>query len=819
MRQVLQDLGLAFRAWRRTPAVALAAIVTLGLGIGVTSAIYSVGNSLIWRPLPIPDAERLTVVYGRTPAGEYEDYAWSDLAHFRGATAGQFDGVAALSPLPLGLTLGGQAERVWGEMVSANYFSLLGVPMALGRGFIAQEDSASAPPTAILSYALWQGRFHGDPAILGQTIRLNRRELTVVGVAAPAFLSPYYVGFRPAVWVPAGTDRLLQPDRPPLFTPAGFSARLLARLSPGIPRERAAAAVAAAAASLAEAQPQEYAGRAGVLLAEQEARPEPAMAADFSLALTLFLGVSLMVLLIACANVAGLLLSRAIARQREIAVRVALGAGRGRLVRQLLGESLLLAIVGGALGLGLGVWFASALSRLLTLPTDIPFAFDFALDARVIAFTAAVALGTTVVFGLVPALQATSPRIAGVLRHDAVGWRGVHRSRLRNALVIGQLALSCLLLTGAGLVTRSLVAMRNAPLGFETRNGLLVGLAPGLAGYDAAAARRLYQAARASLAALPGVSSATVAEGLPMEFTSNGGTIVAEGGEAPTPEHPGEVAGWTLVGDGYFATMGTRLLEGRTFGPGDSVGSTAVAVVSRTLAERLWPGRPALGRVVRFGSPTGPAVTVIGVAADAKYREVAEAPKAYLYLPLSQEDARSVTLVVRTSGDPMAVVPAVRGALAAIDPDLPIADLKTMDALVAGRALLFPRVGAALAGSLGLLALLLAVVGLYGLVAHAVAQRTRELGIRMALGATPGGVLRLVLREGLALAGLGILLGMAGALALGGVLRGFLFEVSPFDPLALAGTAGVLGAVALTASAVPAIRAGRVHPMTAIRSD
>ncbi len=819
MRHLLHDLLLALRAWRRTPGVALAATITLGLGIGVTSAVYSVGNGLLWRPLPVPDVEQVTVLYGRSANGDFEDYAWSELDEFRAGTTGLLQGIAALSPLPLGLSHGGRAERLWGEMVSANYFSLLGSPMALGRGFVAQEDSGSAPPTTVLSYALWQGRFNGDPNILGRTIRLNRQDLTVIGVAAADFASPYYVGFRPAVWVPAGTDRLLQPDRPDLRTPGGFSARLVARLGEGVSRERAEAAVAGVAARLAALRPADYAGRTGVLLAERSARPEPGMAADFSLALRLFLAVSLLVLLIACANVAGLLLSRAIARQREIAVRVALGAGRARLIGQLLGESAVLAAAGGALGLGLGVWFASALSGLLTLPTDLPFDFAFVLDGRVLAFTAAVTLTTTLLFGLVPAVQASTPGIAGTLRHDAAGWRGVHRSRLRNGLVIGQLALSCLLLAGAGLVTRSLVAMRGAALGFETRNGLLVTVAPGLAGYDAAGARRLYVDAATRLNALPGVVSATVAEGLPMEFTSNGGTIVAEGGDAPTPERPGEVAGWTLVGDRYFATMGTRLLEGRDFGPGDSAGSTSVAVVSRTLAERLWPGQPALGRVLRFGSLTGPAVTVIGVAADAKYRQIAEAPRAYLYLPLSQEDARSVTFVIRTSGDPRALAPAARAALATIDPDLPIADLKTMDALVAGRALLFPRVASALTGSLGVLALVLAVVGLYGLVAYAVAQRTRELGIRMALGATAAGVLRLVLLEGLRLAGLGIGLGLVAALALGGLVRGFLYQVSPLDPLALAGTAAVLVVVALSASAFPAVRAGRVNPMTAIRSE
>ena len=821
MSGLLQDLRLAVRAWSRIPGVALAAVLTLALGIGVTSAVYSIGNMLLWRALPYPGSDRLTVIYGRTAdGGEYEDYAWSELDDFRAGTAEVLSGVAGITPVSVGLAEeGAPAVRVWGEMVSANYFALLRAPMALGRGFAAAEDSAGAPPAVVLSHALWRTRFHGDAAILGRTVRLNRREFTVVGVAAADFATPYYVGFSPTLWVPSGAHAVVHPGRGALDAQGEESVRLVARLADGATLSGAQAVVGLVGRRLAADHAADYAGREAVLLLERSARPEPHLAGGFTLALRLFLAVAGLVLLIACANVASLLLARALARRREIAVRVALGASRSRLVRQLLVESLLLALGGGALGLLVGSWLTAGLSRLLTLPTDIPFVFAFALDQRVIGFTALVTLGTTLAFGLAPALQATAPGIAGALRHDSVGWRGVSRSRLRDGLVVAQLAVACLLLTGAALVTRSLRAMQDAALGYDPRNVLLVSIAPGLTGYDAARTRALYREAVARLAAMPGVASATAAEGLPMDFTSNGGTIVAEGGEAPTPERPGEPAGWTIVGDNYFSTLGTPLLEGRDFGPGDTVGSLPVAVVSRVLATRLWPGQPAVGKVLRFGDLTGPAVTVIGVAADAKYRLITEGPRSHLYLPLAQDDAGAATLVVRTDADPRGALAAVRVTLANLDPDLPIAESRTMDELLAGRALLFSRIATTLAGTLGILALALSVVGLYGVVTYAVAQRTRELGIRLALGATSGGVLRLVLGDGLRLAATGIGMGFLLALVAGRLIRGFLYEVSPLDPVALTGTAVILAAVTLLASAIPAFRAGRVHPMTALRAE
>ncbi len=821
MSVLLQDLRFALRSLRRTPGFALAAILTLALGIGATSAVYSVGNGVLWRPLPVPDADRLAVLYAHREDGTgYQDLTWPDYRDLRAESGSLFQGLIAYSPRPVSLGLPGQAERVWAELVSANYFDVLGRPPALGRGFLQSEDSAGGTPAAILSDVLWRSRFQADPGVLGRTLRINGREFTVVGVAARRFQTPFYVGFQPGLWLPAGSAwGPLNPGPSGLDVRGNASFRMLGRLRPGVELSAAAVAVDGMVRRLAETYPATNRGTTGALFSEAEARPEPAMADGMRLGFRLFLVIGLVVLLVACANVASLLLARALARRREIAVRLALGASRARLVAQLLAESLVLALAGGGLGLLVASGLSGAVESLLRFSTDIPFVLDFSLDGRVVLFTTIVTLLTTFAFGLVPALQASSPGSAGALKADAAVWPGVHKSRLRSALVVAQLALCCLLLIGAGLVVRTFAAMQRVSPGFETHNGLLVGVSPGLVGYDATRGRTLYRDLLTRIGALPGVTGVTLAQSVPLEFTSNSAVVVPEGGAEAAPGKSGEAVGWTTVGPGYFSTMGTPLTDGRDFGPGDSLAAPAVAVVSREMAERYWPGQPAVGRVFHLNTADGIAFTIIGVAADAKYRQLSEAPEPHVYIPVGQNYPAEATLVIRAARDPLALIPMVRRAVAAVDPDLPVSDLKTIEELLAGRALLMPRIAARVTSALGVLALVLALVGLYGIVSYAVAQRTRELGIRLALGATGPGVIRLVLHEGLKLAGVGIAIGMIAAVAITRVARSLLFGVSPTDPMVLLLVLVSLSGVTLFASWIPARRAARTDPLLALRSE
>jgi putative ABC transport system permease protein len=821
MSSLLQDIRYALRSLRRTPGFTLAAVLTLALGIGATSAVYSVGNGILWRPLPVPDPHRLAVLYiHRDDGSGYDDLSWPDYRDLRGESRAVFEDLIAYTPRPVSLGLPGNAERAWAELVSANYFEILGRPPSVGRGFLPAEDSAGAAPVVILSDALWRARFRADPTVLGQVLRINGREFTIVGVASPGFQTPFYVGFQPSLWLAAGSAwAYLTPDPGGIEVRGDVTFRMLGRLQPGVDLSSARAAVEGMVRRLGVSYPDTYRGITGALFAESDARPEPGLAEPMRLGLRLFLVIGLVVLLVACANVASLLLARALARRREIAVRLALGASRARLVTQLLGESLVLAAAGGGLGLLIAAGLSGAVENLLHFSTDIPFVLDFSLDRRVTLFTTVITLLTTFAFGLIPALQASSPATAGALKSDAAGWRGLHKTRLRAGLVVAQLALSSLLLVGAGLVVRSFTAMQRVSPGFETKHGLLVSISPGLVGYDAVRGRQVYREVFARLRAVPGVTGVTLAQSVPLEFTSSSELIVPEGGATGTPDKPGETVGWTTIGPEYFTTMGTPLIDGRDFGPGDTVGAPAVAVVSREMAERYWPGQPAVGKVFHVKTFDGTALTVIGVAADAKYRQLSESPEPHVYIPLGQDYPADASLVIRAAGNPLTLVPQVRRELAAVDPDLPVSDVKTFDELLAGRALLMPRIATRVTATLGVLALLLALVGLYGIVAYSVAQRTRELGIRLALGATEQGVVRLLLLEGLKLAGTGIVIGVAAALMLTRVARSLLFGVSTTDPLVLGLVLASLAGVTLVASWIPARRAARTDPMLALRSE
>lgn len=817
----IQDLRFALRTLRRTPGFALASVVTLALGIGATSAVYSVANGILWRPLPVPDADRLAVIYEREADGSgYDDLSWRDYRDVRAESRSVFEDVIAYAPRPVSMGLPGAAERAWAEMVSANYFDVLGSRPSVGRGFLPAEDSAGAPASVVLSDPLWRARFQANPRVLGQTLRVNGHDFTIVGVAPKGFRTPFYVGFQPSLWLAAGSAwPVINSDPGSLEIRGNVDFRMLGRMKPGVDLAQARGVVEGIVSRLAQTYPASNAGQTGALFLEPDARPEPDMAAQMKLGFGLFLAISLLVLLVACANVASLLLARALARRREIAVRLALGASRGRLIVQLLGESLILAIAGGGLGLAVASLLSGGIQSLLHFSTDIPFVLDFSLDQRVLLFTAGVTLFTTLAFGLVPALQASAPSTAGALKLDGAGWKGLHKSKLRSGLVMAQLALSCLLLIGAGLVVKSFSAMQRVSPGFETRNGLLVSVSPGLIGYDATRGRRLYRDIFARVKEIPGVKGVSLAQAMPLEFTSSSEVAVPEGGNVGTKDRPGETVGFSTIGPDYFTTIGTPLVDGRDFGTGDSAAAPGVAIVTQALADRFWPGQSPLGKVLHVATADGPALTVVGVSANAKFRQLSEAPAPHIYIPLGQDYPADASLIIRTSVAPLSIAPAVRTALNGIDPDLPVSDIKTIDELLAGRAFLMPRIASRVTMALGVLALVLALVGLYGIVSYAVAQRTRELGIRLALGATNAGVVGLVLREGVRLAGAGIAVGLLAALLVTRVARSLLFGVSPTDPVVLLIVLGSLAGVTLLASWIPARKAARVEPVVALKAE
>jgi predicted permease len=815
MDTLVQDLRYALRALRRSPGFTLVAALTLALGIGANAAVYSVAGGILWRALPAREPGRLAVIFGLPSGGGYADFSFADYREFRAGAYDVFEDVIAYYPVSLALSDEGKNERVWGEMVSGNYFDALGLPAALGRTFLPGEAEPGAAPVAVLSDAGWRSYFAADRGVVGRTIRLGGQPFTVVGVAPRGFTGAYYVGFQPALFVPAGTYDLVLPGTPGALDQHGATSfRMMGRLKPGVSVDRARAAVATIAARLGRDFPATNAGVGATALRELDARPEPEAARGFGFAAGAFLGGIGLVQLVACANVANLLLARATARRREVAVRIALGATRGRLVRQLLVESALLAAAGLGLGLLLAEWLTGLLGSSLTLPTDIPFVFDFSLDAHAVGYTAGVAVLTALAFGLVPAWRASDPAVAPALKDGAPALAG--RGRLRSALVVGQVAVTCVLLVGALLAVRTLRAVGDVAPGFASSGRLLASVSPQLQHYDQPRGQVFYRALLERVRALPGVRGAALADYVPLEFAAHGGSLFVEGREN---RPAGDPTFWNFVSPGYFDAIGTRLAGGRDFGPGDTTGAPGVVVISRALAEREWPGRLAIGRRLRIGTADAPPLTVVGVAEDVKVRQLTETPRPYLYLPLAQQYSPQATVVVHTAGDPLGLAPLLRRTVAELDAEMPLADLKTADALLAGRALVAPRIGAWFATSFGLLALALAVVGLYGVVSYTVTQRVREIGIRMALGADAARIARRVVADGLRLAGLGLAIGVPAAVALARLVRSLLFGVAPTDPTTYAVIVALLALVAAAASWLPARRAAAVDPMLALRNE
>ncbi len=803
------DLRLAVRALRRNPLFALVAVLSLGVAIGANATIFGLVDAVLFKPLPGKRSAPLVSVF--TSESDGNGFGVNSYPAFRDLRAQKdvFAHVAATALTPMLHAHGDRADKVLGLMASGEWFATLGVRAQTGRVITPADDVApGASPVVVLSDGFWRRRLGADPAVVGGDIRLNGHVWTIVGVLG-ASCGGVFMGSTPDVYVPTQMEAWAAPGRGELANRGGRSFSVTGTLAPGMTLVRARARLDALAAQLGRDHPPSDSGRAFSLVPEVDARPFPQAHAIVVVFMSLLQGITALVLLIACVNLAGLLLARGADRRREIGVRLALGASRGRLVRMLVSESALLGVLGGALGLGL----ANVGTRLLTAfqpPLPIPITLDLQPDVRVAVFALLLGLLAAVLFSLVPAWQSVSPSLAGPLRETG----GSRRSRLRGFLMVTQVALSLLLLAGAGLFMRALGRAQQLSPGFEPKGVTTVAFDPSLNGYDLPRARAFYEQLVEGARALPGVEQVALAEHVPLSLGWSEAGMWLPGGLA-SPDGRALDMPANAVSEDYFATLRIPIVRGRALRTAQPVGEV---VVNQSFAKRFWPGKEPLGQRVGLEGPDGPWRTVVGVAADSKYQSVGEAPKAFLYLAADHDGDDDATVLVRSSQPPAAVAAALRTLVLRLAPELAPVQPEPMESLI-GVSLLPGRLAGGVLAATGAVALLLACLGLYAVVAYAVSRRTREIGVRVALGALPRDILALVMAEGSRLLGWGLGIGLALSLGTGFALRGFLYGLSPLDPPAYGIVLVLLGATSLIACWLPARRAAAVNPVIALRHD
>lgn len=822
-----QDAAYAVRQMRRNPGFTLAAVLMVAFGIGANTTIFSLVNAVILRPpARVAEPERLVSLYTSDFSGPpYGSSSIPDVEEI--ARQGEvFTGVAAYTVGNAGVGDGADVERVGMELVSANYFRVLGIRPQAGRFFSEDEGRLNGAPVAVISDALWRRRFGADPGVVGGEIRLNGQVFTVTGIAPAGFLGSIRV-ISNDLWVPLASGSVLGREMD-LTERGSRSYFVVGRLAPGQVLRAAQARMDVLARELLAAYPANWTdvtrqGRRLTVISERDARVPPMVRGPVLGFIGILVGTVGLVLLVCCANVAGLLLARAAGRGREMAVRLSLGAARGRLVRQLLTESLLLAALGGAGGLLLAFWVTRALLRL-QLPLPVTVSLDAGIDGRVLLFTVVVVLATGIAFGLAPAVRASRGNLVSALKAEGhVLVVAGRRLSLQNTLVSGQMAISLLLIGGALLFVRSLVAAIQVDPGFDSSRLLVASLgrldaarAADTADRSAAVALELQQ----RLAATGGVRAVSWASFLPLSLNASRRGVRIRGYE-PRQGEDMEFH-FSTVGPSYFETLRIPLVRGRGLSAQDLSGAPRVVVVNETFARRFWPGADPIGRELSMSGPDGSWAQVVGVARDGKYLSLGEAPLPYFWSAALQtppvRGPEDVRLQVRTAGDPMAMLPALRRELAGVAPDWEVRDPHTMDDQVAS-SLLPQRVAGLVLSLFGAVALALAAVGLYGVIAQAVARRTREIGVRMALGASGSAVRTLVFQSGLRLVGAGIAVGLPLVWGVSRLLQGFLLGSGAMDVLIFAGAAALLFGVAALAIVVPANRAVRVDPIAALRSE
>jgi predicted permease len=820
METLLQDIRYGARMLLKNPGFMIVAVITLALGIGANTAIFSMVDAFLLRPLPVENPAQITVLAFQQNHGNFlTQFSIADYRDIQNQTKEVFSDVFAYQFGLDGLSVDGKADRAMTNYVSGNYFTSLGLKPALGRFILPSEgDVLGADPVMVLGYAYWQARFGGDPGIVGRKVSVDGRPVTIIGVAPKDFVGVYPIlsvqGYLPmGMAIIAGNPSDFMTNREVRNVP------LLARLRPGVSLQQAQAVLGVVSQRLAQEYPETHKDLTVVAFPELRARPNPDPNNTVLVVGSLFLGLSVMVLLVACVNVANILLVRATVREREMAIRAALGAVRVRLIRQLLTESVLLALLGGVAGILLGYWGSSALGSV-NMQTDLPLHFDFGFDWRVFGFASAAALLTGIIVGIVPALRASRGNLSAILH---AGGRGVvgGKNRLRSTLVVVQVAGSLMLLIIAGLFTRSLAQAQRSDLGFKPDHVLNLLMDPNEIGYNQAQTRDFYKNLLQRVRALPGVVSASTANSTPMGYYNNYDGSLAIEGYQPPPDQSAPAAFYNTVSTDYFPTMGISLLRGRSFSEADDENARYVAIVSEEMAKQYWAGKDPMGRQFQLSTDPKHSLVVVGVAKDIRMTGLTGPFRPMFYAPFLQHQiANSLqALQLRTAGAPETMIPEVERIIESLAPQLPIFDVQSMSqAINTLNGLLFYKVGAALAALLGMLGLVLAIVGVYGVVSYAATQKTHEIGVRMALGARPADILKMVFREGLLIVGIGLVAGIAGALAAGQVVGSFL-TVSARDPVTYATVTGTLFLVALSACFVPARRAMRVDPMVALRYE
>jgi putative ABC transport system permease protein len=819
METLLQDIRYGVRTLAKNPGFMIVAIITLALGIGVNTAIFSMVDAFLLRPLPVNDPSQITVLaYQQQHQRVQTQFSAADYRDIRNQTSSVFSDVFGYVFGMDGLSVDGKADRIMTNYVTGNYFSALGIKPALGRFILPSEGEVlNADPVLVLSYSYWQTHFGADPKIVGRTVSVDGHPVTVIGVAPKGFEGVYPI-LKVQGYLPLGMISIESQPSDFMTNRELRGMPVLARLQPGTTLAQAQAALTVVSQRLSQDHPDSDKDLGLQVYPELRARPNPDPNNTVFTVGALFLGLAGMVLLLACVNVANILLVRATVREREMAIRAALGAARTRLIRQLLTESIVLALLGGVAGILLGIWGSSALSSI-NVQTDLPINFDFGFDWRVFAYATAAALVTGIVVGIVPAVRASRGNLSAIL-HE--GGRGVvgGKNRLRTTLVVAQVAGSLMLLIIAGLFTRSLSQAQRTNLGFDPNHVLNVCMDPTEIGYSQAQTRDFYKNLLARVRSLPGVVSASVAGATPMGYYNNGDSLSIEGYQPP-PGQPAPSSMYATIAGDYFQTMGISLLRGRSFTNADNESAQYVAIVSNEMAKKYWPNTDPIGHQFTMATDDKHSVVVVGVAGDARFQGVTGQMSPMFYVPFAQHQAGNSLqiLQLRTAGGTETMIPEVERVVESLAPQLPLFDVQTMDqALNTLNGMLFYKIGAVLAAVLGFLGLVLAIVGVYGVVSYAASQKTHEIGVRMALGAQPLDILKLIFREGFLIVAVGLVVGIVGALAAGRIVGSFLV-VSARDPITYVVVTGVLTIVALAACFIPARRAMRVDPMVALRYE
>jgi len=812
------DLGYALRGLRRTPGLTLLVVATLAVGIGMTATPFSMLDALVFRPYPVPDPGRVMTLVSTSHDESYGAFSFREYVDLRQQSASYAGVVANTAPAPVGFAAerGATPEIRAGMLVSANYFSVLGVEPTLGRGFRPQEDEVPGRgAVAVLGPDFWRRELAADPAVVGRTILVNGTELTVIGVAPESFPG-MYVFTRPDIYVPFGMAARFSTDPRKRFFEDRDDRELhvKARLAPGVSRDQARHELAALAAHFERAYPETNRGRGARLLTQFELRTR---ADDVNWKFgVIFTVLALATLAVACTNVAGLLLARARSRTREIALRLAIGAGRGRLLRLLLTESLVLALVGGIGGVVVG-YAGIRLLRTFAIPAELPVKVPFQMDLHVLAACLVFALAAALVCGLAPALQATRIDLASGLKTADVDPPDRKRLWGRSALIVAQVAISLMLLTASFLMARGFERTALESTGFVRDHLLLTRFDPRLIQYDAARTQRFYEQLTERLRGTPGVRGVTLTLDPPLGLGDlDAASFVPEGFQMPA-DRESFTSMMDTVDPSYFATLGIDLVAGRPFRATDRAGSPPVAIVNQHLAERFWPHADAVGRHLALAD--GGAVEIVGVARTIKVRDSVDKEADFVYLPLAQHPEPHLMLMVRTAGEPLEMVAPLKEVVRALDPDMPLLETRSYDDLYRYSQVEGPGIAIRLVGTLGLVGLLLAVAGLYGLVAYNVARRTREIGIRMAVGAGPSSVLRQMMSQGLVLVAIGTLIGLALGAAVERLMNAMVFHAGHVDLAAYLVVVPTMLAVTLLAAWLPARRATRIAPTLALRCE